>query len=101
MSVDTTKKEDARLKLPFVPKHYEISYERVDLKTFEFAGTVEIQATARSDIDVASFTNSVTIHCLEVQIIEAKLHYEDITLSAEKLHYHVRKQTCEIFFPST
>jgi len=101
MSGDANKKEDARLNLPFIPNHYEISYERIDLKTFEFAGTVEIQATARSDVDVAAFANSVTIHCLEVQIIEAKLHYEEITLAAEKLHYHVRNQTCKIVFPST
>ena len=98
MSETTDSKKDARLKLPIVPTHYELSYERIDLKSFTFAGTVAIEAKGRSEDIVASFPNSVTIHCHEVQIIEAKLRYEETILSAKELLYHVRNQTCTIVF---
>lgn len=99
--VTTSDKESSRLKLPFIPKHYEISYERIDLKSSDFAGTVEIHASARDDTNLASFANSVTIHVLDVQIIEAKIQYENVTLAAEKLHYHIRNQTCTVVFPAS
>ena len=95
-------KKDARLKLPFIPKHYELSYERIDLKSFSFAGTVAILAQGRSQDEVGtSFPNSVTIHCHELQIIEAKLQYEDVILSAQEFNYHIRNQTCTIVFSSS
>ena len=104
-AADTTtakEKNDARLKLPFIPKHYELSYEKIDFSSFTFAGTVAIQAQGCAAAEIAAASslcpNSVTIHCHEVQIIEATLSYEDIVLSAQALNYHVRNQTCTIVF---
>ena len=90
------KRESARLKLPVAPVHYDLSYDRINLKTFDFAGRVHIDLRGRKD--AYSFPNSVTIHCLDVQIIEATLEFDDTVLVAEQLHYHVRNQTCDIVF---
>lgn len=62
MSEAEQTKKDARLKLPFSPMHYELSYEKIDLKLFSFAGTVAILGKCRSQDEVeAPFPNSVTM----------------------------------------
>lgn len=93
------------MRLPIVPKHYDLTYQRVDLKSFEFFGTVQIHAQGKTVVaDKEAFRfNKITIHCDEVQIIEAKLQFDDgaTTLTAEEFNYHMRNQTCTVVFPTT
>jgi aminopeptidase N len=101
----TQPRESARLLLPAVPTHYDLSYERIDMKDpFDFVGRVDIhmQGQPQELLTTAAeaSSSSITLHCHQVQIIEAALHFEGVILPAQALHYHMRNQTCTILFDS-
>jgi aminopeptidase N len=59
-----------------------------------FEGQVSIKCTARQSLkDFA-----ITLHAVEVQVIEASIRKDDTTVAAIEFRYDFRQQTCQLVF---
>ena len=94
-------KPSCRLPTCVVPILYNINYTKIDLSgNYEFEGEIDIHVNL---VDPKAAGNSITLHCLELNISTAT--YQSIEhetpLEAASFNYNIINQSCTIIFPKT
>jgi aminopeptidase N len=95
-----------RLPTSIVPTHYALTYSQINLSApYSFHGKVSISLSINGDSggNYASqkVGNSVTLHCLELNISSATLtNANGVSMDAVSYNFSKTNETCTIVFPS-
>lgn len=105
-AASTEEKQNPRLPVSVLPKHYDLVYTNVDLENHTFEGRVSLHCTS---LQQQQCLDSITLHAVELQLTQATLSRSPTTISLKNKHdtttatatefrYCFRNQTCQIVF---